>query len=151
MDNTLVKFGDVFRHREREYVFLAETDDAVYAARILNERETQRFETLADQLTARAANPTRIGSSAFSYVILNTEEFRDRAAHLASTEHSEHQTSRFDVFSTLTAEDCASIARVILSENSHVSMRLIEIVRGLNISQVQALAQDADATPPRNS
>lgn len=133
MEGVLVKFGDVFRHREKEYVFLAETDDAVYAAKILSGDETEKFEQLSARLETTPS--VRKKSFAFSYVVLNTEDFRGRAAHLASTDDSEHQVTRFDVITALNQEDSSAIAKEILSDNTPVSLRLIEIVKGLNISQ----------------
>ena len=132
MEGVLVKFGDIFRHREREYVFLAETDDAVYAAKILDEDETKSFEQISERL--EATNSSRKRSVTFSYVILSTDGFRNRVAHLASTDNTEHQVSRFDVITSLNSEDRKSIVGEILSNNSPVSVRLIEIVKGLNIT-----------------
>ena len=37
----MIKLGDVFRHKEREYVYLIEYNDTIFAARILNEDESQ--------------------------------------------------------------------------------------------------------------
>jgi len=132
MEGSLVKFGDVFRHREKEYVFLAQTVDVVYAALILDEIMTEKFQKISDIQETKLT--TRRKTAAFSFVILRSEAFKGRAAHLAKTDNSEHQATRFDLITSLNKEDCLQIKNEILSEDSPVSLQLISIVKDLNIS-----------------
>lgn len=39
-------FGDVFRYNEKEYIFLAKTEDKIYAAQILTPVDTERVDKL---------------------------------------------------------------------------------------------------------
>lgn len=133
MEETLVKFGDVFRYRETEYVFLAQTDEVVYAAKILDDEMTGKLQVMSDRLE-RAPTSARRKNPAYSFVILQTDDFKGRAAHFGRTDNSDHQVSRFEVISSLAKEDCTQIKNEILLEDSAVSLGLIEIVRGLNIA-----------------
>ena len=131
MGGNIIKFGDVFRHNEKEYVFLAQTDEIIYAARILDKITTNTLKEMSDRVETKNSN--RKKSPAYSFVILQTENFKDHAAHFGRTDSSEHQSSRFDVIGTLNKTDCLQIKNEIILKDSAVSLGLIEIVKGLNI------------------
>ncbi|MEK7070002.1 MAG: hypothetical protein AAB818_00215 [Patescibacteria group bacterium] len=132
MNGSIVKFGDVFRHNEEDYVFLAQTDEIIYAAKILDKVITDSLKNMSDKI--EATNSSRRKNPVYSFVILQTENFRDRVAHFGRTDDTKHQTNRFDIISNLNKADCLQIKNEIISRDSAVSLRLIEIVRGLNIA-----------------
>lgn len=76
-------FGDVFRYGDKEYIFLAETEDVLYAARILNKEQTimLRIGTTA----AIRRNSLMLDNLTYSFVMLQTQELRERAAYFATT------------------------------------------------------------------
>ena len=79
----IIDFGDVFRYKEREYVYLLEYGSIVYAARILNEEETEKFSNLYNRQQIRGDSAQGLlGKQSLCFVILSTEEFRKRAVHL---------------------------------------------------------------------
>jgi len=131
MDGNIVKFGDVFRHNEKEYVFLAQTDEIVYAAKILDKITTNTLKEMSDRVEVKNSN--RKKNPAYSFVILQTENFKDRAAHFRRTDNTEHRASSFDVVGTLNKTDCLQIKNEIILKDSAVSLGLIEIVKGLNV------------------
>ena len=50
MEKTLVQFGSIFRHKEKEYVFLAQTDEILYAALILDDGQTRQLKNMSEKL-----------------------------------------------------------------------------------------------------
>jgi hypothetical protein len=129
MPGTVVTFGDIFRHNEREYVFLAQVEDFIYAALILDPQSTAQFQRLSD--TAEAKKMRARSSAAYSFVILETEAFAGRAAHLARTDGTDHQTLTFDIVGSLTTTDCNNIKSEIVSDTSCVPLRLVELIKAL--------------------
>ncbi len=130
MDGQLIQFGDIFRHNEKEYVFLAQSD-VVYAALILDETMTWKVSALSDRREAQ--NSRQRNNPAFAIVILETEEFKGRGAHFARTDQADHQVTAFDKICPCSAADLRRIRDEILSETSVVPLKLIEIVKGLKI------------------
>ena len=130
MDPQLIHFGDVFRHNEKEYVFLAQSD-VIYAAIILNEVMTQRISKLSDQREVQLSRQKN--SPAFAIVILETDEFQGRGAHLGGTGNADHQTTSFDIISTCHENDVKHLRDEIVADGSVVPIKLMEIVKGLNI------------------
>ena len=126
-----IKFGDVFRYREKEYVFLVQTEEVIYAAKILDQENTERVQKLASR--PRAMNITNQGNVAYSFIILHTADFRSRAAHLGNPGGAEHQISSFDLICTLDKEDVTNIKKEILEDGSTVPIELIELVKQLNV------------------
>ena len=133
MDGTIINFGDIFRYREKEYVFLAQTEDTIFCAKIIDSRMAASIQSLSDKREASGHQSKK--NPLFSIVILRTKDFEGTAAHLAGTDSAEHQTvTRFEVLGSLDKDDLLEIKAEILSDDSVVPLRLIEIVRQLNIS-----------------
>ncbi len=135
MERTIAQFGDIFRHNEKEYVLLAQTD-LVYAALILSEELTRMTQQISDQIETggSSSNRTRRNSVAYSFVILETEEFKGRGAHFAKTDNQGHQTTTFEIIGSINHEDRLRIRNEILSENRAVPEQLVDIVKSLNIT-----------------
>jgi hypothetical protein len=130
MDEQLIQFGDIFRHNEKEYIFLAQSD-VIYAALILDEVMTSRVSELSDKREVQ--NSRDRNNPAFAIVILETDAFKDRGAHFARTDGSDHQVTSFDRIGSCNRNDLLHIREEILSEHSIVPLKLIEIVGGLKI------------------
>lgn len=80
----MVKFGSIFRSRENCYVYLGQTENAIYAARILDCDQTSELQRLSER---RARDGRGMDSTVFCFVILSTETFIDQAAHLHQTDN----------------------------------------------------------------
>jgi hypothetical protein len=106
----MFKFGDVFRYDGIEYVFLAKIDGLVYAAEILNEVKGRSILTLE----ARLGEKKKSGEILFCYVILQTEEFKNRMAHLHGAKDGDANI-QFDFTSaSLSNEDLVCMKREIM-------------------------------------
>lgn len=126
----MIKFGDVFRHSEKEYVFLAQADEIIYAAEILNSEYTKKVRLMYEQKVKTNSIEKVKNNVLYCFVILDTEAFKGRMAHFARTEGNEFAPN-FDVIDSLDADDLADIKNEIIAENTAVPIRLKEIVKSL--------------------
>lgn len=133
MERTLVQFGDVFRFKEKEYVFLAQTDDVLYAGLILDDYFTQQLLKMSDKVETSLRASYKRTSGYYSFVVLKTSEFQNRATWFAKTDNAEHQALRLEVIGSVNTEDRKAIKNEICSKNSSLPLKLIELVRDLNI------------------
>lgn len=127
--NGILTFGDVFRHKEKEYVYLASTADVVYAARILNTDEGRQILGLMEKLSA---NRSRITNPLFCFVVLDTEDFKDRLAHFAKTGKDELGIS-IEKIGKLNATDLAKIKEEIKKDNTIMPTLLKELVADITL------------------
>lgn len=124
-------FGDIFRYGDKDYIFLTETEDILYAARILNKQQTIILKRGTEAAIRR--NSPVLDNLTYSFVILQTRELKERAAYFASTGRD-----RFDgpVFTPLniklSKEDLKGIKDEITKKKC-VSLKLKELVKDINI------------------
>lgn len=112
MDGNIIKLGDIFRHREKEYIFLAQTEDTIFSAKIIDSQMASRIQDLSDK---RESTQSKLKKHAlYSIVMLKTKDFEGKAVHLYGTDGSEHQSVvRFDVLGTLDKEDTLAIKSLV--------------------------------------
>ena len=119
----MIKLGDVFRYKEREYVYLIEYNDIIFAARILDENESEQLNTVYEKKKIRGKTTKGLENEPiFCFVMLNTEEFKGRVAHLAIDAEHDVGSLTFDIIRPLDKED----VRIIIKEikNGPVSLNL---------------------------
>lgn len=76
----MLNFGSVFRYGENFYVYLMQTEDTIYAAKILHKELT---EDLVRSRNIKSRNPKNKVSEKpmYCFVVLSTQEFKGQAAH----------------------------------------------------------------------
>jgi hypothetical protein len=125
----MITFGDVFQFSEKQYVFLAKTDEVIYAAEIFDQATTDRFVQLYEKKDrAGKVNPN---SQVFCFVILQTEDFKQRIAHLANTNRNEVVFE--EVLCKLNKHDLKEIKEQILMESSAVPLLLKSLVKDIEV------------------
>lgn len=124
-------FGTVFRYLDKEYVYLAETPEAIYAARILNHIETKRVAGLYEKQVAKNM-PNIDRMPIYSYVILETQALKDRAASFHRTDSSSFTNILTPLNITLTKEDLRKIKDEITKDGC-VSIRLRDLIKDIRI------------------
>ncbi len=128
----LVQFGSVFRHNEREFVFLGAHEEIIYAARILDRETTNEVNKLYEAKVKNNSIEKVKSNALYCFVILETDDFKGRMAHFNETDSNEFEPT-FDVIGTLNDKDLAEVKQEILAENSAVPLKLKEIVQQLDI------------------
>ncbi len=127
-----IKFGDVFRYREKDYVFLAKTAEVLYAAQILDEERTKVIKDL-DNLRASKPDAQKYRSNPlYCYVVLSTEEFKDRMAHFGVPTQDGIIIDKTGL--VLNKEDIRALQRDICDPGAPVANELKQLVNDLAIS-----------------
>jgi len=127
-----IKFGDVFKHHEQEYVFLAKTGDILYAAQILDVEKTRQIKRLDDH-RARRPDANRFENILYCYVMLSTEEFKDRMAHFGDPTLDGIVIDKTGV--ALNTEDMRTLKNDLCDPRTLVAGELKQLVRDLVIPQ----------------
>jgi len=125
----IITFGDIFRYREEEYVYLAQNGEVVYAAKILDEEKAEQILRL-DKLKTR--NDKIKNNVLYSFVILSTDEFKDRMAHFYNTDKNNIEPS-FDIVGLLNKDDMKKVKEEILYKNSAVPIKLKELIKDIDV------------------
>lgn len=82
----MLKFGDTFKYREKDYVYLAKTEEITYAAEILNREFSRLLDNVHNKRIANSAKTERVlNMPLYYFVMLKTEPFQGRAAHFYYT------------------------------------------------------------------
>lgn len=128
---TSFAFGDIFRYGDKEYIFLAETEDILYAARILNKEQTTMLKRGTEAAIRR--NSPVLDNITYSFVILQTQELRERAAYFASTGRDRFNDPVFTPLNIeLSKQDLKEIKNEITKKKC-VSLKLKELVKDIDV------------------
>ena len=125
----IITFGDIFRYREEEFVYLAQNGEIVYAAKILDKEKADQILKL-DKLKTR--NEKTKNNVLYSFVILSTDEFRNRMAHFYNTDKNNIEPS-FDIIGLLNKKDMKEVKNEILYKNSAVPIKLKELIKDIDV------------------
>lgn len=123
-------FGDVFRYNEKEYIFLAKTEDRIYAAQVLTPEDTEKVNRL---FNIREASNRPTISTLYCFVILQTADFKDRAAHLQNTGNISFTNLIEKLSVSLDIEDLKNIKMEIVRKNT-ISIELKELVQDIQLN-----------------
>jgi hypothetical protein len=133
----LIKFGDVFVYKGTEWVFLAKTEELLFAAQILDKEQTAQIDLLFNKLASKGSKiADQIKDKPlYCYVVLETEKFKRRAAHF-KTAISGKSTNDNELFfdkilDPLIKSDLVNIKKQII--NGPFSKLLKDIVRDIDI------------------
>lgn len=131
---TSLLFGDIFRYNEKEYIFLAKTEEILYAAQILNLEVSGKIERIY-QSKVYKGKLTKIleGNILYCYVILQTKEFKNRMAHFATTGRDGFAQLLEKLPIQLRKEDLKAIKEEIISKNA-IPMALKELVKNISLN-----------------
>lgn len=130
----MLNFGDTFRHREKEFVYLAQTADILYAALILNQEESEDLNRLQKRIKDGSKTGTMLSNKLYCFVTLTTKEFESRAAHLGNTQQDESTTNEcvsLNPTGKLNSPDLKQIKKEI--ETGPVPLALKELTKNIVI------------------
>lgn len=81
---SFINFGDIFRHKGEEYIFLKATEDKIYAAKILNNELSRKVSSFYEKQQVKGKKDLE-SHPLFAFVTLTTDQFKDRLAHFKET------------------------------------------------------------------
>ena len=90
-DDIVLKFGSVFRHKEKDYVYLTHTEETLYSALVLNSELSDRLKKRCEEIVKTKSSPKTselLSRPSYFFVELRTEEFKERVAHLYNTDQN---------------------------------------------------------------
>lgn len=111
-------FGDVIRYKDVDYIFLAKTEDIIYLASILDREITKQLKRREEALMSQGGPGAdrRLGNLMFCYVMLETEEFRGRAAHFGKPGHDNNLNLIDRLAVTLEREDLINLKKTVIQK-----------------------------------
>lgn len=118
-------FGDVFRFQEREFVFLAQTLEIIYAAEILDQVKSRLLVKTYEQSVSKSKDISQI--TYFCFVILETGEFKDRVATMHKPGHDPFYVSS-NILTSLNEKDKNALRLEILKPKSAAPGELKHLV-----------------------
>ena len=133
--DSIIDFGSVVYYNEIEYVFLAETEEIIYLARILNKEDTKKILEQYKKVysTGSKNTPIRLQNPLYSFIELKTDQFRDRIAHLNRTDQSFDSAMIFRKICDLLNEDKRDLKKEILRETSAVPRELKTLIKKITL------------------
>lgn len=127
----IIKFGDVFMHKEKEYIFLAKIDEILYTAEILNKEFSQNINRLYELKQKNPRNNCDI--ILYCFVILSTEEFKDRMVHFNKVARDEDSLAFNSIRQNILCEDDLKDIKQEITTSNHIPQELKDLVRKMDI------------------
>lgn len=138
--SSLMSFGDIFyideysedcgENHKTEYVFLYETIDLMYLAKILNKSISMMCKNSFIKLNSNPNTKHRTKDKAFLYVELTTKEYKERVAHLANSDYD--PKNYVNPIRRLNDGDIQDIKNKILENYMFFDRVLVDYVKKIN-------------------
>lgn len=114
MEKISGQYGDVFRHKGDNYVYLVQVNEIIYAALIVNEQIANRINTLYEKETKKGgiAAKRALDSRIYRLVILTTEQFKKHGAYLYQPQHSANEIS-LNIIGKINTDDMIALKKEI--------------------------------------
>ncbi len=125
-------FGDIFKFNEKEYIFLAKSEEIVYAAQVLSIEHTQRLNNFFQQQIIKNKITILTDKPLYCFVILKTKDFEGRAASLHDSGKDEFSIDFRKLPITLDLDDLKALRDEILKSRG-VPLELKDLVKDLDI------------------
>lgn len=127
----MITFGDIFTYGEKEYVFFAKTDELTYAAEIFDIERTKEVLASYNRMVKKNGSGYCESRPLYCFVILQTENFKNRMAHLGMTDHGADNISFDTVGCKLNDQDLNELKNIIKDPSSAVNRGLRELVKDI--------------------
>lgn len=131
MGEEALTFGDIFEYSGKEYIFLAGTLEIVYVARILPIEDSKKLDNLCNSEIRK--NKTNTSNFLLCYIILTTDELKDRAAFFAKPELDNYMSIFKKLSITLNIDDLKDLKKEILDTRA-TPIGLKEIIQKTEIN-----------------
>jgi len=130
MESNILSFGDIFEYKDKDYVFLAANSDIIYVAKILSIEDSKRLNCFCNLQISK--NISKTDTWLYCFVLLTTEEIKDRAAQFAKPELEEYNCVFHKRPVVLNDNDLKNLKNEIL--NTRVTpIALKEIIKTLKL------------------
>lgn len=130
-----MRFGDVVKYNGRDYVYLAQTTEIIHLGIIPNEEDSQLAINLRNKVftTGGQNMKRRQDNLIMCFIILTTEELKNRAAYYIKTGQNFRSEDFFDITKyVLNDKDKSDLKKEIIEDNN-ASKDLKELIKDLKI------------------
>jgi len=132
-----MKFGEVVKYREYEYVYLMETTETAYLAKIHNKEYSEKLILLQKKVFTEGSRRMAYiqASPRWAFMELSTKEFKDRVAYYGLPAFNLEDV--MDVIADLDKEDKKRLKRAIEIDPG-VAKELREHVSNIELEESQS-------------
>jgi len=119
-----LNFGDVFLYKEKEYIFLVATEEAIFAAKILDHVQSRYLDNKFNSAATKGVQRASLAEASpmYCYVLLQTQEYKERAAHYGNS-GKDDLSGVFTRCNALCDEDVALLKREIADSGAPAKLR----------------------------
>ena len=129
-----LKFGDIFKYFDNEYVFLVGTDEGIiYAAKILTIKDSEYVEGVCNRILGGPKAYRVRDKILFCYVKLTSEGLKNRLAHFKQSARDENRITVYDTGVSLNKEDKQKIKKEVIDPDTPLDKILKDLVSELDI------------------
>lgn len=130
MENNALSFGDIFEYDNKDYIFLAANSDINYVAKILSVEDSKRLNCFCNSQISK--NISKTDTWLYCFIVLTTEEIKDRAAQFAKPELDEYNCVFHKRPIVLNDNDLNNLKNEILNTRA-TPIALKEIIKTIEI------------------
>ncbi len=131
--SSIITFGDIFNYNEQDYVFLAKTEDIVYAAKILDREHSILYKKIFTKISKNSQRSSELTQRyLYCFIELKTEDFKERVCYYGKSDKSDVSDFLANIFSKLDQEDIRELHKELLTDDL-VTEQLKELVKEIEL------------------
>lgn len=130
----IATFGNIFNFNEKDYVFLAKTEDVIYAAEIFDNEKSILCKKALGKITKNSQQSYKLRQQPlYCFIVLRTEEFKERVAHYGQSAQGDVPNFFENPICSLNSTDLTELHKELLNDDSAVPELLKELIKDIKI------------------
>ena len=130
----IATFGNIFNYNEKDYVFLAKTEDIIYTAEIFDKEKSLLYKKAVDKASKDSRQSYKLSQHLlYCFVELRTEEFKERVAYYGRPAQGDIPNFFENPICTLNIADLKELHKELLEDELAVPELLKEKIKGIKI------------------
>ena len=132
----MLKFGDIFKYQEFDYVYLSLVDQNLYAAKILSPKESLLIKEQYERTQKNIAKRNSVErNSLYCFTILSTKGYQDQMAHFKTAQSGQaYDDTILPSNQAVNIDDLKEILKTIRDKNSPLPIQLKESLKDVSIN-----------------
>ena len=130
----IITYGNVFNYNEKDYVFLAKTEDIIYAAEILDKEKSLLYKKVFNRITQSSQQSYKLRQHhLYCFVELRTEKFKERLAYYGRPAQDDIPNFFENPICPLNNYDLTELHKELLADDIAVPQELKELIKNIKI------------------